>query len=459
MPFRPFDLTDASLAVTAGKLTPLDLLDYSLEAIATSDHIGAFSHVDVDGAREQAARRTAELADGTQRGILHGIPFGIKSLIDVVGVESNASSAVRTGRIPDRDAAVVESLRRAGAVIVGSTHSHEFAYGLTTPTTRNPWDTRRTPGGSSGGSAAALASSQVLGALGTDTGGSIRVPAALCGVVGLKPTYGLVPRVGIASLSWSLDHVGPMARSVRDAAAILTAITGFDAGDPASVRRPSVDYSANLNSGAGGLRIGIPVNFFFDNVDPEIERAVRESADHMARHGATLVPVRIPMPEFYHPTQWGLMVPEATAYHQTQMACDAHLYGEDVRILLEAGELVPATDYIRAQRVRTLIAREWTDMFETIDVLIAPSTPATAALVGQKDFSWADGSTEAVSDAYVRFSSPANLTGRPSISVPVGTDTGSLPIGVQLIGKPFQEQVVLRAATTLEESHAELVMG
>ena len=448
----PADLTEASAAIAAGHLTPLDLLDQSLESIRTSHGLGAFAHADVDGAREQATRSTAELEHGPRRSILHGIPFGIKSLIDIAGVESNSSSAVRKGRIPTRDAEVVASLRRAGAVIVGSTHSHEFAYGLTTPTTRNPHDVLRIPGGSSGGSAAALASSQVLGALGTDTGGSIRVPAALCGVVGLKPTYGLVPRTGIASLSWSLDHVGPMARTVRDSAAILSVISGYHPDDTASVRTDPVHYPDSADSGAAGLRVGVPINFFFDNVQPDVENAVRESIEYLARGGATLVPVQIPMPELYHPTQWGLMVPEATAYHQSQMETSADHYGADVRILLEAGELVSATDYIRAQRVRTMIAREWSALFESIDILIAPSTPATAALVDQETFSWTDGSTEAVSDAYVRLSAPANLTGRPAISIPVGTDSGGLPIGAQIIGTAFGEQTVIQAAAALENA-------
>ncbi|MBR7741876.1 amidase [Phycicoccus sp. BSK3Z-2] len=445
-------ITESGAAIASGQLSPIDLVEQSLEATDALGSLGAFAQVDVDGAREQAARLTHELAAGHHRGPLHGIPFGIKSLIDVKGVESTSSSAVRAGRVPTEDAAVVTALRRSGAVIIGSTHSHEFAYGLTTPTTRNPHDVDRIPGGSSGGSAAALASSQVLGALGTDTGGSIRVPAALTGVVGLKPTYGLLPSAGVASLSWSLDHVGPMARTVHDTALVLAAFGDRHLRDSASATRHVVDVASDIQHGGEGLRVGVPTNFFFDRVQPGVENVARASIEALGEAGARLVPVTVPMSHLYHPTQWGLMVPEASAYHQEQLHTSADLYGSDVRGLLEAGEMFLATDYVRAQRARTLIARAWDEMFSTVDVLVAPSTPVTATLVGQEVLTWADGTSESVSDAYVRLSAPANLTGRPAVSVPAGTDAEGLPVGVQVIGRPFAERSLLRAAATIEKA-------
>ena len=437
-------------AFDTGDLTPSALLEVAIERIERNEPgVSAFAQLDLEAARRQAEAAGAEIAAGIRRGPLHGLPLGIKDMIDVAGLETTASSRVRAGRVAGSDATVTSYLRFAGAVLVGKTHTHEFAYGLTTPATRNPRDTGRTPGGSSGGSAAAVASGMVIGALGTDTGGSIRVPASLTGVVGMKPTFGLVPRTGVIPLSWSLDHVGPLVNSVSDAAAMLEAMVGFDDSDPASVRQPPRDYAALIGHDLHGIRVGIPRNFFFEHVAADVEAAAFSAIDRLADRGATLVPVDVPSTELFHPVQWGLMVSEASTYHADEIRSVPHLYGEDVRILLEAGDHMLATDYIRAQRARTLIIREWNTLFESVDVLAAPSTPRTAALVGQDVFEWTDGSVEAVSDAYVRLAAPANLTGRPAISVPAGVDRSGLPIGFQLIGRPFEETTLFRVASAV----------
>lgn len=443
-------VTDIQRAFTAGDLTPSALLENAIDNIRSHEpSVSAFAQLGLDEARAQAAAADKEVIEGRSRGPLHGIPLAIKDMIDVAGLETTASSRVRAGRIAAADAAVTASLRAAGAILVGKTHTHEFAYGLTTPSTRNPLDTNRVPGGSSGGSAAALAAGMVVGALGTDTGGSIRVPASLTGVVGLKPTFGLVSRSGVIPLSWSLDHVGPLAGTVTDAALMLQTIAGFDAEDPSSIKRQPADYSAQIGRDLEGIRIGVPRNFYFDQVADDVETVTRAAVDRLSEQGATLVPVDVPSTELFRPVQWGLMVSEASAYHANELRSAPHHYGDDVRILLEAGDHMLATDYITALRARTTIIRDWNALFESIDLLAAPTTPQTAALVGQDVFEWNDGSTEPVSDAYVRLAAPANLTGRPAISVPAGHDRTGLPIGFQLIGQPFDEATLLRAASTV----------
>ncbi|WP_037914424.1 Asp-tRNA(Asn)/Glu-tRNA(Gln) amidotransferase GatCAB subunit A [Actinacidiphila yeochonensis] len=453
---RPFELslTDAARAVRARELSPVDLAASVLDRIAAVDgRLGAYVAVAADRARSAAAQAEREISKGGPRGPLHGIPMALKDLIDAEGMPTTASSDVRAGHVADRDSRVTARLAAAGAVLLGKTHTHEFAYGLTTPQTRNAWDHSRVAGGSSGGSAVAVAAGGATFALGTDTGGSIRVPAALNGVVGLKPTYGLVPRTGVTSLSWSLDHVGPITRTVRDAALVLAATAGHDPDDPASVPGPRTDY---LESGdLSGVRVGVPRTYYFDRVATDVEEAVRRAIGRLAELGAELVDVDIPMTRYIQAVQWGLMVPEATAYHERSLRDSADLYAPDVRILLEAGELTSAGDYLRAQRARTLMRDAWARMFDGIDVLAAPTVPMTAAAADQEAVEWADGTTESVSDAYVRLSAPANITGVPALTLPVGRDRNGLPIGMQLMARPFRDATVLRVGRIYEEAAAE----
>ncbi|MFG2989070.1 amidase [Streptomyces sp. NPDC048257] len=452
---QPYELTvaQAAGAVRTRSISPVELVDAALERIARVEpRLRAFATVTAEHARAAALRAETEVADGTHRGPLHGIPAGLKDLIDVAGVATTASSRVRTGHRAERDSTVAARLAAAGAAFVGKTHTHEFAYGLTTPQTANAWDPGRVAGGSSGGSAVAVAAGTAAFALGTDTGGSIRVPAALNGVVGLKPTYGLVPRHGVTSLAWSLDHVGPLTRTVEDAALVLTALAGHDPRDPASVAVPAVDYRPGPGTDLTGLRVGVPGNYYFDRVDPEVEAAVRRAIARLEELGARLVDVEIPMTRYVRAIQWGLMVPEASAYHERTLRTVPDLYGADVRVLLEAGELMTAGDYLRAQRARTLLRQAWQNMLEAVDLIAAPTVPLTAVKSGRTDVVWADGSVESVAEAYVRLSAPANLTGVPALTVPVGLDSAGLPIGMQLMGRPFGEAAVLRAGHAYERT-------
>ncbi|MGJ7875257.1 amidase [Streptomyces rochei] len=454
---RPYELslTAAAREIRARRLSPVELVDSVLERAREVASLGAYVTLTADRARRSALAAERDVAHGRLRGPLHGVPMGLKDLIDVAGTATTASSRVRAGHRAPADSTVAARLTAAGAVLAGKTHTHEFAYGLTTPQTRNAHDRGRVAGGSSGGSAVAVAAGAATFALGTDTGGSIRVPAALNGVVGLKPTYGLVPRHGVTSLSWSLDHVGPITRTVEDAATVLAALVGHDPRDPASRPAPAPgNRPATDPDDLSGLRVGVPTTYYFDHVDPEVADAVRRAVDRLALRGARLVDVEIPMARYVQAVQWGLMVPEATAYHERTLRTAAGLYEDDVRVLLEAGELMSAGDHLRAQRARTLMRREWARMLRQVDVVVAPTVPLTAVPAGQTSVSWPDGTVESVSDAYVRLSAPANITGVPALTVPAGTDRAGLPIGLQVLGRPFDEATVVRVGLAHERGSA-----
>ncbi|MGY1438645.1 amidase [Streptomyces reniochalinae] len=451
-------LAAAAEAIRTRRLSPVELTEAVLDRLdRTEPLVGAYATVTAERALGIAHEAEREIAAGRLRGPLHGVPMGVKDLIDVAGVPTEAGSRVRTGHRAESDSAVAARLAAAGAVLVGKTHTHEFAYGLTTPQTRNAWNRGRVAGGSSGGSAVAVAAGSATFALGTDTGGSIRVPAALNGVVGLKPTYGLVPRTGVTSLSWSLDHVGPVTRTVEDAGLVLAALTGPDAGDPASL--PALpDPGTNPQHPTGrsnppdltGLRVGVARDYYFDRVDGQVEAAVRRALAHLEALGARLVEVDTPMARYVQAAQWGLMVPEATAYHERTLRAAPDLYGADVRVLLEAGALMGAGDYLRAQRARTLMRQAWEQLLEEVDLVAAPTVPTTATPVDEEAVTWPDGTTEAVSDAYVRLCAPANLTGMPALTLPVGHAADGLPVGMQLIGRPLGEPLLLRTGHAYE---------
>lgn len=450
-------LAQASAAVMAKKLSPVELVNAALERVAAREpEVNAFVSVWEESARQQALKAERDIAQGIHHGPLHGIPVALKDLFDVAGKPTSASSRVRAGHRATQNSAVTDALLRGGAILIGKTHTHEFAFGLTTPQTRNPLDPQRTPGGSSGGSAAAVAYGGAWAAMGTDTGGSIRVPAALCGLVGFKPSYGLVSRHGVVPLAWSLDHVGPIARTVEDVSLMFQAIAGFDARDPASRATPVSLLSHPLlaNANVDGLRVGIPKNYYSDRVAEPVANAVRQAAVYLRQRGATLVEVDIPLADYLIPTQWGLMVAESASVHARNIRRDATLYGEDVRTLLETGQLLPATDYLKAQRARQFITAHWQTLFAQIDIVLAPTVPQTAALVTEENFVWPDGSHESVAEAYVRFCAPANVTGLPALTVPYGKDPQGMPVGVQILGKGLDDATVLRVGRVIEEGQS-----
>ncbi len=446
-------LREAAAALRAKQVSPVELARASLERIAADEpRLHAFARLTESRAMAAAQQAEREIAAGQWRGELHGVPVAVKDLYDMAGLPTTCSSKVRHDHVAAADSACVTRLEQAGAVIVGKTHTHEFAYGIVTPTTGNPWNVEHIPGGSSGGSGATLAARGCFMAMGTDTGGSIRIPAAVCGTVGLKPTYGRVSRVGIASLSWSLDHAGPLARTVGDCAVALGALAGFDARDPGSADEPVADYLAELEQGVKGLRIGVPGNYFFDHVEPEVQANVRAALAMLEKEGAELVEVTIPMAELIAPVEFGLCLPEAAAYHRTMIRERIALYEPDVRTFLEAGMMLPAVDYIAALRQRTLIQAAWRRMFDGLDALIGPAVAAVATRRDQPSVRWDDGTEEGTASVFIRLSAPANVTGLPSVSVPCGFGRGGLPTAFQVIGRPFGEARILRIARAYERT-------
>lgn len=445
-------LIDAARAVRSREISPVELTEQTLDRIATLEpDINAFAEVMAEAALARAGEAEAEICRGDYRGALHGLPLAVKDLFDTAGSVTGAGSRVPRGRVPARDAACVERIRAAGAVIVGKTHTHEFAYGVITPQTRNPWNLDCVPGGSSGGSAAAVTTGECFGALGTDTGGSIRIPSSACGAVGLKPTYGLVPTRGVTPLAWSLDHAGPIARTVGDCAALLEVIAGFDAEDPSSVRSHVPAFARELDLDLEGLAVGVPTNYFFDNVDPEVETLVRAGIAKLEGMGACLREITVPFSDHYRAVSYGIVMPEASAYHRQSLRSHAPDYDDGVRLMLEAGETVTAVDYIGAQRLRRVICSAWDDIFTRVDAVVAPTIPTGAVRVGQTSIGWPNDYEEPVVDAYVRLACPANIAGLPALSVPCGMNSSRLPVGMQIIGRPFEESTVLGIGHRYEE--------
>ena len=450
------ELLDLGIGEVAGKLagkevSPVELTNAALERIeGLEPKLNAYVTVCADSALAAAREAEREIAEGRHRGELHGVPVALKDLYDLAGLPTTCSSRVRHDHLADRDSACAERLKAAGAVLVGKTHTHEFAYGIMTPTTANPWNPEHMPGGSSGGSGATVASRGCFMAMGSDTGGSIRIPAAVCGTVGLKPTYGRVSRAGVASLSWSLDHVGPLTRTVKDAAICLKWLAGYDPRDPGSADEPVDDYLAGLEGGVKGLRIGVPANYFFDHVDGEVEAAVRAAIEELESQGAELREVTIPHAAQIMAVEFGLCLPEASAYHRDMLRERAELYEEDVRTFLEAGELIPATDYITALRVRQTMKRAWQSMYENLDAVVGPAVASPATRRDQPSVTWPDGTEEPVTPVFVRLSAPANVTGLPSAAVPCGFTQDGLPVAFQVIGRPFGEAQILRIARAYE---------
>ncbi len=451
MPY--LSIQEASTDLRSGLVTPTELLSEVLEQIDARDgQIQAFVTVLREEAFKDAEQAENEQRTGLFRGPLHGIPLAIKDLVAVRNARMTAGSRVLADYIAPEDATVVEQLRRAGAVIVGKTNTHEFAYGTYTPPTRNPWDTSRVPGGSSGGSAAALAAGMCLGAIGSDTGGSIRIPAACCGVTGLKPTYGRVSCFGVVPLSWSLDHVGPLGRSAEDCAMLFDCIAKYDPRDPNSVSRPASKTHETL-TGEGttgplslqGLKLGIPQDDFVNPLDPEVRQGWRGAVLVLKEAGAQVFDIELPRAtmEMYRLVQ----KPEATLAHLEKgwLTEKQELYSELTRTRLLEGLEIKAIDYLRAQHQRRIFASSLRAAMQSVDALILPAQPMPAIQVSQMGQKITiEGRTENAGDAMLRLTMPFNLAGLPALAFPCGFNSQKLPLGLQAVGKPFEEGLILR---------------
>ena len=468
-------LERAATLLAQREVSAVDLTRTVLERIATTDpHIASFITVTPETALAQAEAADVRRARG-ENGPLLGVPLGIKDMILTEGIRTTAASKILGNFVAPYDATVSRKLREAGAVCVGKLNCDEFAMGSSTENsafqvTRNPWDTDRVPGGSSGGSASAVAARQCLGTLGTDTGGSIRQPAACCGVVGIKPTYGRVSRYGVIAYASSLDQVGPLAQTVTGCAHLLGTIAGHDPHDSTSVKRPVPNYAAALGRGIDGLRIGIPREYFVEGMQPEVERAVRGAVRVLEQQGARVSEVSLPhtanaIPAYYliataeassnlaryDGIKYGLRAEDADGLLAMYQRTRAAGFGAEVKRRIMLGTYALSAGYydayyVKALKVRTLIRRDFEAVFAAHDVLVTPTAPTTAFRIGEKT---TDPLQMYLSDI---FTISVNLAGLPAVSLPCGFDAAALPIGLQIIGRPFEEDTVLAAAHAYEQA-------
>jgi len=450
-------VAEAGELIRRRSLSPVELTAAYLERIRRLDGVyGAYMTLLESEARSSAAAAEREIAEGRYRGPLHGIPVALKDLIQTRGIRTTCGTLVLKDWVPDEDAAVARRLSDAGAVLLGKLHLHEFAFGPTgvNPhygTPRNPWDRGRMPGGSSSGSAVAVGAGLAAAALGTDTGGSVRIPASLCGIVGLKPTYGRVSRRGVLPLAWSLDHVGPMVRSVEDAALLLGVLAGQDPADPSTTARPVPDYRAAMRGEIRGLRLGLPRELFFAHVDPEVEAAVRAAARALEGMGATVEEVSLPGMAEATTATFAIIAAEAMAFHGPMLREHGARYGQDVRTRLLAGQFVLATQYVNAQRIRQLVRAELDAALARIDALLLPATPIPAPRIEEREAT-VDGIRQDVRAWLTRCTRPFNLTGHPALSLPCGLTAAGLPVGLQLVGRMFDEAMLLRIGSAYESA-------
>ena len=444
---------EAGRLIASRQLSPVELTRAFLDRIETVDTaLKSYVTVLPDAALEQARVAEAEVMRGRYRGRLHGIPVAFKDLFDTKGVRTTAQSRVMEHRVPETDATAVLRLREAGTVLLGKLAMGEFALGGMKNglfgEARNPWNVDYATGGSSSGSGAAVAAGLCMGSLGSDSGGSIRGPASLCGIVGLKPTYGRVSRYGVIPLSWSLDHCGPMTWTVEDAAIMLQAIAGHDPKDPASSEEPVPDYPDLLEEDVRGLTIGVPRHYFFDSsagVEPETREAVNTALTQLEGLGARLEEVHIPTLEHAVTANTIMMLSEGFAYHRANLIAQPEAFGDTVRNRLYLGSLFSASDYLQAQRVRSKLRREFASTFRQVDVIAGPTKGKPAAP------SSGEGADSIGVMGRPSFTSPFDQTGLPAISVPCGFNQAGLPIGLQIAGKPFDEVTVLRVAYTYQQ--------
>ena len=444
-------IEEASTLIKSRRLSPVDLTQACLARIERlNPALNAFITVTATSALKDARLAEADIQKGRWRGPLHGIPVALKDLIDTAGVRTTAGSAVFKDRVPTEDATVVRKLKEAGAILLGKLNMHEFAYGSTSVTSFygavvNPWAPDRIAGGSSGGSAAAVAAGLCYAALGSDTGGSIREPASFCGIVGLKPTYGRVSTRGVVPLAWSLDHVGPLARSVTDAALVLQVIAGYDAGEPSSPER-SVDRYDGVEWRRGTrLRVGVPRTSYFSNLDPEVGAAIEASLDLFKRWGAEVrdVPLEVSKDRT-------IIRAEAYAYHAERIAATPSLYQAETLAKIKAGEGINTAQYINARRELDRLRRTTPEVFSTVDVLITPTTPVPAPRAA--DLASNIDAIMAADGFYLQNTRSFDTDGFPTISIPCATTRSGLPIGLQISGAPWAEARVLGVARAFERA-------
>ncbi len=448
-------LSDLAEQIRRKNVSPVEVTRAVLDRLeGLNPRLNAFLTNFGEQALEAAKRAEQAIVAGQAPGALHGVPLALKDIFAMRSVQVTGGSKVLGTWIPDFDATVVARLKAAGAILVGTLNLYEFATGAVLNPhygpTHNPWHLDHTTGGSSTGSGAAVAAGIVYGSLGTDTGGSVRIPASLCGLVGLKPTYGRVSRYGVLPLSWSLDHVGPLTRTVRDTALLMSVIAGHDPHDPTTSRLPVPDYVTSLTGKVAGLRVGVPREFFFEGLDADVQQAVEQAIQQLSALGAQLSEVSWPSIR-QAPALYAISLAEGAAAHEPWLRTRGEYYGADVRERMQQGLLVPASAYLKAQRIRTVLMRDLERVFQEVDCLATPTaaSPAPKLDAGAGEIG---APTGALRSALRRLTQPFNLTGSPAITVPCGFSQDGLPIGLQLVGRPFDEARLLNLAYTYEHN-------
>jgi aspartyl-tRNA(Asn)/glutamyl-tRNA(Gln) amidotransferase subunit A len=449
------DLLTLTIAQAAPKLerrelSPVELTEAMLARIAAvNKRLNAYITVCDQQAREAAQAVERLIRAGYYLGPLHGIPIALKDNIYTRGIRTTAGAKILADFVPDEDATVTARLKRAGAIIVGKANMHEFAWGGTTDnphygTCRNPWNPERFPAGSSGGSGAAVAARTCLGALGTDTGGSIRLPSAVNGIVGIRPTIGRVSNYNIVPLAWTMDTVSPMTRTVEDCLTMFEVVAGHDPLDAHSAQVPVADYRAELGRGMRGLRIGLIRDYSLTHVQKAVGDAVRSALKTMERLGAEVEEIAMPSIHGNISAQLTIESCEPSTYHQEWLRGRPQDYGEDVRTLLEMGEMYLATHYLQAQRYRSVLRKEFLAGFKQVDVFVTPTLPFTATPCGATEVVIENGRKEDMLSAIMQFTGVPSLAGLPALSLPVGFDPDGMPVGMQVIGRPFDEGTLFR---------------
>ena len=436
--------------IQKGNLSPVQLIDCLLDRIEKYDGlIKSFVTIGPD-IRKQAIDAEKQIKEGRYKGPLHGVPIAVKDNYLTSDMQTKAGTSSEVN-FPSEDSFCVAKLREAGAIIIGKTNMKEFAWGGDTPPTRNPWNTDCVPGGSSGGSGAAIAAGFVSAALGSDTGGSIRMPAGLCGTVGLKPTYGLIGRSGIVPHSWSLDHAGPLAATVADTVFVTEALQGYDENDPGNVNIKPQNFSEALGADVKNLKIGICRNHFFEGLETDVEKNVEAAIDDISKLGCEIVEFEVPNLEFGLGAIFAIELASSSAWHDPRIKKGLTSgYQKDVQTLVEIGQFITAIDYLKAEQFRRVLITEFKKIFNDINIIISPTLPLTAWRIGEHMVQIGESRESALAASW-RLTYPWNLTGFPALSIPCGYDKKGLPVGLQLAAAPFKEADLFRLAYAYEE--------
>jgi aspartyl-tRNA(Asn)/glutamyl-tRNA(Gln) amidotransferase subunit A len=451
-----WNLAALSNAIGEKQVSPVEVTRQLLERIQQVDKkLNAFITVLSEEALAAASQAEKEIMSGNIKGPLHGIPVGLKDLIYTKGVKTTMGSEIYQDYVPDYDAAVVEKLKEAGAIIIGKLNTHQFAYGTTGDRSyygpaRNPYDTSRITGGSSSGSGAAVASGLCYAALGTDTGGSVRIPSSCCGIVGMKPTFGRVSKYGVFPLSWTLDHVGPMTRTVEDNAILLSVLSGYDERDPYSAQKDTEDFTRYLRQGIKGSVVGVPSSFYFEKVEAEVNAKVQQAIEMLRDLGAEIRVIEIPDIEEISLAFQTTLRSEAYAVHEERLRNQPDKWDEEVKTRLLTGMEPMAYEYVQSQQIKYLAIEQFNQILKEVDVIVAPTIPILPTEINQREIDL-NGSKEYVRGLLNRITGPTNLTGSPSLSIPCGLSDSGLPVGLQLIGRRFDEANLYRFGCAFEQ--------